>query len=376
MDREGILKALEQDARLISERIPVTPTHNEALRVADLLKKFIEHRNLTQGQVARMLNVGPAKFNQFLGGKYTAEKGLEELINKSVQLMESYARKERRQKKAYVETTVAKHIQTLIVHTDALSDEEGRIGVIIGDGGHGKSVCLRQFAKANRNSVYVQLDDAMTSTTMFAAIAEKVNVDSSGLLAGVTRRLIENLYHRQLIIMLDEASGLSVKQLNQLRQIIVVKARCPLVLAGNADLLKTIMLSKARRGYESLDQFTSRLSLILNLDTMASSKGDPLYSAEDIRRLYQYSGLKLTPDAVALLKKICKSPRSGRLRTCSTVIVSLHTSKECKRAGCISAKHIRSAIEQLGLPVRGWLPIAPGEAVEEQEEKPAAAKAG
>jgi len=100
---------------------------------------------------------------------------------------------------------------------------------------------------------------------------KRFNVDSSGSLSSVTRRLIEALYDLDMIIMLDEASGLRVKQLDQLRQVIAVKSRCPLILAGNHDLLVTVQ-QDTRRGCESLDQFTSRLTGIVDLDSEAGGE--------------------------------------------------------------------------------------------------------
>lgn len=351
-------------------------TRKTAVEVAGRLRDLIGKKGISQKRLAQMLGVGSAKCNQFLRGKYQAERGLEELVNKGLQLLESMARKERRVKqKPYVETSVAKAIGALITQTEALSDEEGKIGLVIGDGGHGKSVCLRAYATANRNTVYAELDDAMTPTTMFATIADAVGLDSAGSLAVVTRRLISGLIYRHVIIMLDEAAGLTVKQLNQLRQVIVVKARCPLVLAGNSDLLKTVMQPKTRRGCESLDQFTSRLSYILDLDKLAGDAGGGLYTPGDVRALYEYGGVRLAGDAVELLRKVCRSPRTGRLRTCSHVIGVLHTSAKIRKLGTIDAAMIVSAIEQLNLPVRVWLPVHTKDVVK-MPQGDAAVKAG
>lgn len=372
---ENILKGLEQDAQVRQERMPMKTTAEEAQKVAAKLRKFIKDHKLNQVEVARMLGVGISRLNRFLNNKY--EGRLDELINKSLQLIESITRKDSRARnQPFIQTTVAKAIETLIIQTEAFSDVEGGIGLVIGDGGHGKSHCLREYAEANKNTVYIELDDAMTSTTMFAEIAKKLKLDSSGSLASVTRRLIEALECRHIVIMLDETSGLTVNQLNQLRQIIVVKARCPLILAGNYDLLKTVMQPTTRRGFESLDQFTSRLSYILKLDELASSRDGGLYTVEDIRKLYQYGGIRLTNDAIGILCRISRTPRSGRLRTCSHIIAVLHTSRKVLNSGVIDAETIISAIEQLGLPVKVWLPLATRDQIEESEEQAAIAKAG
>ena len=376
--KNDILKDIETEFLLRMERMPVKVTPEIAKQTALKLRDAIEQHKFSQGEVAKKFGVSTAKLSQFLGGKYTAQKGIEELVNKSLQFIESLGRKQRAHKPpSFVETTVAKRIAAIITRTETLSDEdEGKVGIIIGDGGHGKSVCLRQYAKANKNSMYLELDDAMTSTTMFDEICDKLSVDNYGHLATITRRLIEALAYRHIIIILDEASGLTVKQLNQLRQIIVIKAHCPLILSGNSDLLKTIMQPKTRRGCESLDQFTSRLSYILNLDESASNKDGGIYTAEDIRKLYEYGGIRLVSDAIGTLRKICRSPRSGRLRTCSNIITALHTSRKILRAGFITTKDIAGAIEELRLPVRVWLPLAIREPQAEREEVAAVAKAG
>lgn len=343
---------------MISERIPYNMTAQKAIQTAQQLQGFIDsHPELTQSKVAKMIDVSPAQLNQYLKGKYKGN--LEDITNKIINLISSISRREHRAKNSpYIETSVARKIGTLITQTEAFSDSEGKIGLIVGDGGHGKSHCLRQYAAANRNTIYVELDDAMNSTMIFSEIAKKLRIDASGSMANVTRRVIDALAGRHVIIMLDEASSLTVKQLNQLRQIIVVKSRCPLILAGNADLLKTVLLPTTRRGYESLDQFTSRLMQILNLDEAASNKDGGVYTVEDIRRLYEYGGIRLTSDGVRTLRKICQTPRSGRLRTCSHVIAALHASRVTTQRGEINTELIAAAIEELDLPVRVRLPIA------------------
>jgi len=374
MTDRSIQQALEQDAQVISERIPTDMTKQKANDAAKWLREFMDERQLSQAKVAQLIDVSSSTLSQFLAGKYKGD--IEGLTNKLVNLINTMTRREKRVRgEAYVETTVAKRIATLITQTESFSDEdEGKIGLVVGDGGHGKSHCLRAYAKANKNTVYVQLDDAMYSTLIFSEIAEKLGIDSSGTLANVTRRLIDSLQNRQIIIMLDEASSLTVRQLNQLRQIIVVKSRCPLVLAGNRHLLTTVMQPTSRRGFESLDQFTSRLMYILDLDSTAADKDGGLYTPDDIRKLYQYGGIRLTGGAVGILRKISKTPRTGRLRTCGHIITAMHISKKIREQGYIDAPHILWAIEQLDLPVKVHLPVVSETAETAEEVEKAAVK--
>ena len=366
MTKNNIHKGLERDARLVKERVPERVTDKEIQRVKASLKAFMAEHGLTQAKVARRLGISSTTINQFLGRGYKGN--LRRLINQIINLINTVDRRDRGDKYiSFVQTTVAKRIGTLITQAEAFSVDEGTIGLIIGDGGHGKSICMRQYARANKNTIYVVLDNTMSSTSIFAEIARRIKVSAIGNMAIVARRIIGALKCRNLIIMLDEASSLTVKHLNQLRQIIVVKSRCPLILAGNSDLLKTVMQRTTRRGYESLDQFTSRLIAVLNLDELASDKDGPLYTAEDIRKLYAFGGIRLTPDAVSTLKRICKTPKSGRMRTCSHIIAALHTAEVVDEKRYIDKVMILSAIEQLQLTVKSWLPLAIADDVSESD---------
>lgn len=365
MSDKDIQHGLEQDAQVIKERIPMDVTKATTEKTAESLSTFMAEQDYSQADIARMLNMSNAVVSQFLSGKYKGN--LEDIVNKVVNLINSC---DRRGKQAcgtqYVETTIAKKIGALIAHADAFSGDEGKIAIIIGDSGCGKSCCLRAYAEANKNSIYIELDKAMHATMIFAAIAKKLRLDSSGSLSMVTQRVIERLQNLHYIIILDEAASLTVSQLDLLRQIIAVKSRCPLILAGNGDLVKTIGLPQTKRGYEALDQFRSRLTRILDLNAMAGDKDGGLYTAEDIRKLYQYGGIRLTDDAVKLLRKISRTPGTGRLRTCQHIIAALHTAGVVTSAGRIDAKLITTAIEQLDLPVN--LPVTFEEAEQENAQ--------
>jgi hypothetical protein len=100
---------------------------------------------------------------------------------------------------------------------------------------------------------------------------------------------------------------------------------------------------------------------VLNLDEIAGDKNGGLYTAQDVRKLYEYGGIRLAPDAVAAIKRICKTPQSGRLRTCNHIVSALHTSPSIREAGCITANNIVQAIEQLDLPIRMRLPFTIGD---------------
>ena len=345
-----------------SERIPMS---DQQAKTASTLDQFMEELGLTNTHVARAIDVSTSVISQVRRGIYPGD--LDQVSNKLHNYMESVRRKrEGGVNDQFVETTVAKKIQILIAHVDKFSLHEAKIGMVIGDGGCGKSRCLEQYTIANKNAIYLQLDRTMNATRIFAAVAKKLKIDSSGSLAAIAERIVDALEGRQTIIILDEASYLNVSILDQLRQVIVVKGKCPLILAGNNDLLNTINQSTVRRGYESLDQFNSRLMMVLDIDRLAADPDGGLYTPADIRKLYQYGGISLSTDGVNRLVQIAKSPKMGRLRSCTTIIVALHTYCKAKDIDCITRELIDRAIPELGLPIKNKLATIPETRVEQE----------
>jgi len=370
--KDFVQRCLEQDVQVGKERIPMSNISNKEIEAArKTFTEFLQSTGLSLTKVSGKVGYSTAVLSQFKNGKYTGTH--KTLINKVLNFIESYQRRERNpHNRKFIQTAVAKRIDIAIKQTEAFSDaeEEGKIAMIIGDAGHGKSRCLQEFAKVNRNSVYIKLDSTMTSTAIFAEIAKATTKDYSGQLKTLTRRLERNLADRNLIIILDEASALTVHQLDQLRQIVTIRCKCTLIISGNNHLLGTLNQSSARRGYESLDQFRSRLLMILNLDDLAANGDGGLYSAEDIRSLYSYGGIKLSSKASKTLRIISRTPQSGRLRTCGHIITALHLSPPVQKKGVIGHEHIIAAIQQLGLPVADYLPL--GLLESQAEEQPVA----
>jgi len=118
--------------------------------------------------------------------------------------------------------------------------------------------------------------------------------------------------------------------------------------------------------------------MIINLDSLADDPSGGLYTVEDLRKMYEYGGIRLTTNGVTSLRKICMTPRSGRLRTCSSLIEMLHTSSIVIDSGIISKTTLVDAIKQLELPLKDWLPLVTIDRFggSDEEEQSMAASAG
>ena len=233
MNKSNLQRWLEQDAQRIEERIPMKLDEKSIDKVRLKLIEFLAEHDLTQTQVAKAIGVSSAKFSQFKKGEYPGDnKGM---VNKLVNYMNSYASQLRNPtKKEFVSTTVVRKISRAIKQAEKFSDEnEAAIAMIVGDAGHGKSRCLKEYARVNKNSVYIEADSTMTPTAIFSEICKAIRKDPSGSLRTLSRRLEKHLLERNLTVMIDEASSFNVNKLDQLRQVITVRCKCPLIISGN-----------------------------------------------------------------------------------------------------------------------------------------------
>lgn len=338
--------------------MPNMSNDNEIKEFRGKVRKFLDANTITQKELAGKVGVSVTTLNLFLGGTYRGDS--EKLVRKLVDFINRYERRRRTDTGGgYVATTVTKAILSVIRNTESFSlPQEGRISLIIGDAGTGKSACLQEYARTHSNIVYSKLHTRMSSKALFSKIADAMGLDGSATLKRLMEEISAHLTKRELTLLLDEASGLDVTRLDLLRQIISENGST-LILAGNSHLLATIG-SASRHGYESMDQFRSRMLTILNLDEAAGgADGGGMYTVADIRKLFEYGGIKLSTDGADTLKRICRTPQTGRLRTCSIIIAALHNSREARtgKMQTIDKGLILSAIRLLGLPIANRMPI-------------------
>lgn len=363
---------LEQDSRLVLVHVPDVGDAAALAAFCAEVKRFLAEQGVSQTRLAKSIELSQTAVGQFLNGKYAGDN--QALAEKIGCYVNAVWRRQRRSAGApeFAEIGVAERIFGLIRRVDSFSDIEGRIGVVIGDAGSGKSACLRAYARADAAAVYISHDSAQKITGLLDAItrASGGDVAVNASLSLARARLAEVMRHKRRLVLVDEASSLRAKDLDKLRSLLCVRCGCPLILAGNNDLLRTIQENADKTGYASLDQFNSRLIGVLNLDELAAGgDGGPLYSAEDIRRLYEYGGIRLTPDAVDALGRICRTPHSGKLRTCRDIVRALHSATQVIETGQINAAMVWAAVEQLGLPAADWLPTACGQPVVKRVSK-------
>jgi len=85
--------------------------------------------------------------------------------------------------------------------------------------------------------------------------------------------------------------------------------------------------------------------------------------------LYEYGGVRLESGAARALKQMCRTRRTGRLRTCSLIVTALHATSRIEKSRQITVKDIIDMIVKLDLPVRVHIPLNTDQAFEDEKDE-------
>jgi hypothetical protein len=193
------------------------------------------------------------------------------------------------------------------------------MAVITSDAGRGKTMTMQAAKSIYPGSVYVRV---LHTTRRPSGLARSL-VKALGLRAGARDLhsaqtcIIDYLTGTGRALLVDEAHRLVLDSLEFLRDIHDTTG-CPVVMTGTVKLLDAVTDSTFDMG-----QFTSRIGIRYNLaEDLGLNTDDPrpVYSADDIRKLYETDQLRLTPDARAMLARLAGLPGLGGLRLAGRVV--------------------------------------------------------
>jgi len=95
----------------------------------------------------------------------------------------------------------------------------------------------------------------------------------------------------------------------------------PQLWVGTTDLVEYLERNEGR-GKEPLAQIRSRIAICRDLQEKANdpNRGEPLFTIDDIRKVYGKNKLKLTRDGERYLMKLANLRGSGGLLTCTNIV--------------------------------------------------------
>lgn len=257
------------------------------VEACNFIKQYMLSTGRTQSQVAKELDVSASALSGFLGGTY---KTPHTIITKIEELADISVRKKVTPKEPeYVETGISRDITNAIRY----SHLQGKISVVYGDAGIGKTMAFRNYLEQNTLAVGITISPTFASIT---GVNEKL-AEQLGVRERVSRRqtmeIINKLRGSGRVVVIDEAQHLTVRALNHLR-CISDESGVGICFIGNDEVYSKLKGS----GRADFAQLFSRIGmrrqvLVTNI------------SRQDVRAVF---GSYVTEDdAMELLYRICRT---------------------------------------------------------------------
>ena len=183
-------------------------TEQEAI---DALKKYITDSGKTQTAVAKELDVSTGMLSSFLKGTYKAPHTVVPKVQELLQMREK--KKVAPREPEYADTGIS----CIVLNAIRYSHIQGKISVVYGDAGIGKTMAFRHYLKENSLAVGVTISPTFSSITgVNELLAEQLGVKER-VARRITSEIVAKLRSSGRVVIIDEAQHLTTRTLNHLR---------------------------------------------------------------------------------------------------------------------------------------------------------------
>jgi len=290
------------------------------------LQEYMTASGAPRKRVAAGLDISTTTLSLYLSGKYKGDNArLNEAVGGFLARMEEREEKDKRGPATrFVMTRQARMVHSVLrdCHID------GDMGVVISRSGLGKTTALREYAKENKDVIFVTARVTVNLRVLLTQIFDDLRLHSSGSNDYMARAIINLLRGSQRMIVIDEAQFLTPVLLEILRQI-HDESGIGLVYAGMPRLYEAMVGS----GSERLEQIYSRVGVRTTL---------PPLNDEDVRLLVHSTDVPVSDQVVQRLSEGCAGSARLAMKTfksaCKRVIGKEVTVKD------IAAAHRRMLV--------------------------------
>ena len=231
----------------------------------ELVLNYKNKTGKSQTLIATELGVSGAQLSSFLSGTYKAPHTIIPKISSLMSVSEKKAIAPR--EPAFVETKVSKAVMNAISY----SHIQGKIAVVYGDAGVGKTMAINQYCKENNLAIKITISPSYAS---MSGVNELI-ADKLGVRERVSRKIyaeiIAKLKDSGRVIIIDEAQHLTVRTLNHLR-CMADESGVGITLVGNDEVYTKLKGS----GRADFAQLFSRIGMRKQVLTNTLSKEDIL----------------------------------------------------------------------------------------------------
>lgn len=257
------------------------------VEACSFIKQYMNSTKKTQSQVAKELDISASALSGFLSGTYktphTITSKIEELAEISTQ--KKVAPKE----PAFAETSISRDITNAIKY----SHLQGKISVIYGDAGIGKTMAFKNYLDQNTLAIGITISPTFSSIT---GVNEKL-AEQLGVRERVSRKqtmeIINKLRGSGRVVVIDEAQHLTVRALNHLR-CISDESGVGICFIGNDEVYSKLKGS----GRADFAQLFSRIGMRRQVLVSSITK-------QDVKSVF--GSFAMEEDALELLYRICRT---------------------------------------------------------------------
>ncbi len=274
------------------------------------------------GDVARQVDAPrESTIRELLKGVY--RENADEHVRTLNNWVEQHARQHAvKLKGKFVETRVALDI----LRVARLVRENQTMGMVVGPAGIGKTRCAQALNETYVGSVLVTVRFGAYNPRGFTSVlAEQLGVRGMGALKSQftyrsqLERVIARLDGSGRLVIIDEAHKLHNDALELVREIHDATG-CPVFMLATKDLQDRIK----RTADPDHGQLFSRVDVMwpLTKGHDVGAGGRPLFTIEEVRKLYEQTPIRLSPDAARYLQDVANELGAGSLRRCRVLLVN------------------------------------------------------
>jgi hypothetical protein len=312
---------------------------------------YIGETRMSRSAVARSVGISPTTLGLILNGTYQSN-WQQHIIDLDLWLEAQVKRDSTAKGNGFVTTRVAEEIMAVAEVASTLKT----IGLVYGpeSAGMGKTMALHAIAASKPGSVVVTLGklDA-TAAGLIKAIGEALKINCAGGMKQRYCRIKEKLAGTSRMLLIDQIHCLcgahpGDKPLYVLADLFDATG-APHLWCGTSDVVSYLQRRQAG-GQDSLAQIRRRIGCAKDLTertrTDDGGPGEPLYTIEEIRKVFAQGKMRLTPDAVRYLWQLANTPDSGALGTASN-LVRMATAINERTETALTADMLRAAHRML-----------------------------
>lgn len=184
------------------------------MTIQNQLEQFQKESMLSFSAIARMIGISQATLNLWRTGKY---KGDNKLVEKKVRDFLDIQRKRANAplEPAFVMTSTAR----VVFETLEMAQVMGKMVVITGRAGIGKTKAIEAFCERRQNIVLVMVNPTMNTHSLLMEIGKKVGASIRNDSYMIRKRIVAQLKNTPKLLIFDEAQQMGFRMLETVRSI-------------------------------------------------------------------------------------------------------------------------------------------------------------